>query len=114
MKNVVVKKNVWFTDEDDTLQFPDEWTINVFGNQVLPALSDKEIDQRLDEPIDSLPLSSMAIGRKSAIILIDDISRPTPVPKLLSNVITRLSQAGIPENRIKVLIAGGTHLSLEF
>jgi nickel-dependent lactate racemase len=109
MKNVVVKKNVWFSDEDDTLQFPEDWTINVFGTQYLPALSDTEINQRLDEPIDSLRLSLMAIGRKSAIILIDDISRPTPVTKLLSNVIARLSQAGVPANGIKVLIAGGTH-----
>jgi nickel-dependent lactate racemase len=109
MKNFVIKKNVWFSDEDDTLQFPDDWTINIFGNQLLPALSDKEIYQRIDEPIDSLRLSSMANGQKSAIILIDDISRPTPVIKLLSIVIAILSQAGVPTNRIKVLIAGGTH-----
>jgi len=47
MKNVVIKKNVWFSDEDDTLQFPDDWAINVFGNQLLPALSDKEIKPKI-------------------------------------------------------------------
>ena len=109
MKNVVIKKNVWSSDEEDTLQFPDDWTINIFGNQLLPALSDKEIIQRLDEPIDGLRLSSLGNGRKSAIILIDDISRPTPVSNLLSHVIAKLSQAGIPANKIKVLVAGGTH-----
>ena len=109
LKNISIKKNAWFSDEDVALQFPDNWIINVFGDQYLPALSDTEINDRLDEPIECLPLSALAEEKKSAIILVDDISRPTPVAKILQNVIERLTRVGFPLMGIKILIANGSH-----
>lgn len=114
MNKVVTRQNVWFTDEEVVLQFPDNWTINVLGNQFLPALSDAEIINRLDEPFESLPLSILAAGKKSAVILIDDISRPTPVARILLKVIERLIQGGIQLTGIKILIASGTHKKTTF
>jgi nickel-dependent lactate racemase len=75
------------------------------------ALSDPaaEVDRSLTAPIDSMPLTEMARGRKNAVIVISDITRPVPNQMLLPVIIARLEQAGLSADSISILIATGIH-----
>jgi nickel-dependent lactate racemase len=67
------------------------------------------IEAALDSPIASPPLEELARGRESAAISICDITRPAPNRLVLPPVLNRLERAGIPRDRITILIATGLH-----
>lgn len=77
----------------------------------LPKLADPHasIRQALDQPVHSLPFKALARGRKSACILICDITRPVPNHLFLRPMIEDLLETGVPANRICVLVATGLH-----
>ncbi len=61
------------------------------------------------EPISSPPLAKLAEGRDSACIVISDITRPVPNKIILPPILETLEQAGIPQDKITILIATGIH-----
>jgi nickel-dependent lactate racemase len=61
------------------------------------------------KPIGTRPLKEIAQGRTDACIVICDITRPVPNTTLLPPILETLHEAGIPSNRVKILIATGTH-----
>ncbi|MDQ0304290.1 nickel-dependent lactate racemase [Ancylobacter polymorphus] len=83
----------------------------VLRKATLPKLPDNAaaIRHALDNPIDSAPLAALASGRKSACILICDITRPVPNRLFLRPMIETLLAAGIPADGITVLVATGLH-----
>lgn len=109
MKKISLRKNVWNSDEEYFLEFPEEWDVHVYGGRTDPSLSEDEIESKLDNPISCQPLSTLALGKQSAVILIDDITRPTPTGQLLPKVISRLISSGIQAKNITILVATGTH-----
>ena len=62
-----------------------------------------------DGPVGCEPLSRLAQGKTSACILICDITRPVPNRLFLRPMIETLTSAGIPLDRITVLVATGLH-----
>ncbi len=71
-----------------------------------PAAS---VRHALSDPIDSPALAELARGRKSACILICDITRPVPNNLFLRPMIETLVASGIALDRIVVLVATGLH-----
>ncbi|HSB13036.1 MAG TPA: nickel-dependent lactate racemase [Bryobacteraceae bacterium] len=67
------------------------------------------IDQALDTPIGCAPVMEMAKGKGSAAISVCDITRPAPNRQVLPPLLRRLERAGIPRERITILIATGLH-----
>jgi nickel-dependent lactate racemase len=77
----------------------------------LPKLPDgpAAIRAALEEPIGSPSLRALARGRRSACILICDITRPVPNRLFLRPIIETMVAEGIPLHRITVLVATGLH-----
>lgn len=73
------------------------------------AMPAEAVQSALTRPIASAPLQEVAQGKKDAIIVISDITRPVPNSLLLPIVIEHLQAAGIPAARITILIATGIH-----
>lgn len=104
----------WYGDGRHTLSFPAGWTID---NLSPPAglditdheFTDDQIAAALDAPYDSPPIEALAAGKNSAVIVVDDLARPTPTARLLPPVLARLSSAGVPLENVALLIATGAH-----
>jgi nickel-dependent lactate racemase len=92
-------------------ELPDRNLIGVLGLTPAPLLADpvRAIEQALDSPIGTLPLAELARGKTDACIVICDITRPVPNQILLPPVLRTLERAGIPPEKITILIATGTH-----
>lgn len=73
------------------------------------ANPEAELARMLAKPIGSPSLFDLAKGRKSACILICDITRPVPNELLLTGILETLEQAGVPPAGILILIATGLH-----
>ncbi len=76
-----------------------------------PGLKDEAgaVRQALENPIGTPRLREMARGRKSAVIVVNDITRPTATYKLLPHLIQELKDGGMRENQVQLLVATGTH-----
>lgn len=99
----------WYEQSTRTLSFPDDWDVRYCAMQERPTMTPEKIEEAIDHPIGTATLEQLAAGKKSACIIIDDISRPTPGDLLLPMVIKKLVKAGMDYSQIKVLVALGGH-----
>ncbi|MEM0088726.1 MAG: lactate racemase domain-containing protein [Archaeoglobaceae archaeon] len=89
---VSVPSYPWFGDRDLTLEFPEDWEVKVFkmNGHESPAISREEILKALRGPIGAKPLSEIAKGKDSAVIIFDDLTRPTKVREIAEIVLDEL------------------------
>ncbi|HYL82163.1 MAG TPA: nickel-dependent lactate racemase [Candidatus Acidoferrum sp.] len=76
-----------------------------------PGLEDTPaaIRHALAHPIGSRRLREIARGKKSAVIVVNDITRPTASDKLLPPLLAELAEAGLGSQQVLLLVATGTH-----
>jgi nickel-dependent lactate racemase len=67
------------------------------------------IAESLCRPVESKPLAEIARGRKNAVIVISDITRPAPNRLILPPLLHTIEAAGIPRSAVSLLIATGIH-----
>src|SRR5262249_17136224 len=70
---------------------------------------DGAIAAALARPIGTPPLAELARGKKTACILICDITRPVPNKLILPPLLKTIEDAGVPRSGITILIATGLH-----
>lgn len=108
-QSIFLRQNAWYGDNNLALSFPASWQIDLIGNQILPALTPSQITEALQHPIQSGTLRELARGKRNALILVDDLSRPTPLDQILPVVLSELKEAGLQAHNITLLACGGTH-----
>jgi len=67
------------------------------------------VEGALAAPIESPRLRELAHGLEDVVLVVDDLTRPTPISLLLPPVVAELRAAGVPLGAITVLVALGTH-----
>ncbi|MFQ6078351.1 MAG: nickel-dependent lactate racemase, partial [Thermodesulfobacteriota bacterium] len=77
----------------------------------LPGVEDERegILCALERPIGTPPLREIAKKGMKTIIVVNDVTRPTPTYKLLPPLLQELEACGIPDRDIFMLVATGTH-----
>jgi nickel-dependent lactate racemase len=97
--------------EGMTIDLPPGARPTVIAKRPLPRHADPHaaIERALAEPVGARPFDQLVRGRKSACILICDVTRPVPNQLFLRPLIERMLAAGIPRERISVLVATGLH-----
>ena len=68
-----------------------------------------EIRRAMATPIGSPPLREVASGKRDAVVVVNDITRPAPSREMLAGILEELRIAGIPETAVTVVIATGNH-----
>ena len=79
--------------------------------QDAPPLADPEgaLEAALRNPVGTKPLAELAAGKKTACVVVCDITRPVPNKLLLPPILRTLEAAGVPRAGITVLVATGLH-----
>lgn len=92
-------------------ELPDERIVRTLRYKDAPPLPDPRASLRavLEKPNGMPPLAEIAKGRKDACIVICDITRPVPNELILRPVLEILENAGIPREKITILVATGLH-----
>ncbi len=93
------------------VRMPDTCEVTVLRKNPLPLVDDVPgaVGQAFAEPTGAPPLAALAEGKRSACILICDITRPVPNHVFLGPMIRILLDRGIPARNITVLVATGLH-----
>ena len=109
--NIVKTIDISFGKGHLPVRIPADANATIIRKVPMPKLADPHaaIRQALDNPVGARPFKELAKGRKSVCILICDITRPVPNHLFLRPMIEDLLEAGVPKERISVLVATGLH-----
>jgi len=90
---------------------PDDHEVLVVQKRPMPILDDPAgaLREALQKPVGCPGLDALARGKKSACILICDITRPVPNGLILPVLIQKLKAAGFRQEDILILVATGLH-----
>jgi nickel-dependent lactate racemase len=90
---------------------PDDRVVGPLAIRPAPPLPDAEaaIAHAIANPIGTKPLAEIARGRKTACILVCDITRPVPNKLILPPLLRTLLEQGIKKEDICILVATGLH-----
>ena len=93
------------------LRLPDGVAVSVAApTEATPAADPAAaVAQALRGPIGARPLAELARGRRDAVIVISDKTRPVPNALVLPPILRTLEDAGIDRSRIEILVATGLH-----
>jgi nickel-dependent lactate racemase len=111
MQKISVPSHLWYENQERELTFPDRWKIQNLNSTGFekPGLNSKQIKEKIDHPIGSLPLEELAQGKKQAVIVFDDMTRPTPVKDVAPHITAALHRAGLKKDQIRFIWALGSH-----
>ena len=104
----------WYGEEEMALPFPETWEVHecrMTGHDT-PALSDDQLRETLQQPLGTEPLRALAQGKKQAVILFDDLTRPAPTWKILPFVLDELQAAGLSDDQIRFVGAFANHAAM--
>src|SRR5512138_1133321 len=92
-------------------EFPEELRVTVIRKNPMPVAGDPAgaLARAFQSPVGTPPLRTLARGRRSACILVCDITRPVPHQRLLPGLVEELTAAGIDRANILILVATGLH-----
>ena len=93
------------------VELPDGLEVTVIRKPAMPVLPDPSgaVRAALARPVGARALVEEARGKKTACILICDITRPVPNSLVLQPLIRELLAGGVPASGITVLVATGLH-----
>jgi len=111
MKTVLVPSRLWHENTERELTFPDRWDVTDLTSPGFdkPGLSPEQIRDKVDHPIAGPTLEELAKGKQQAVIVFDDMTRPTPVKEVAPFVLDALHRAGMKREQIRFLWALGSH-----
>ncbi|MBY0456858.1 MAG: nickel-dependent lactate racemase, partial [Gemmataceae bacterium] len=76
-----------------------------------PPLADPDaaVAAAVANPIGTRPLAELARGKKTACVVVCDITRPVPNALILPHILRAIEGAGVPRAGIAILVATGLH-----
>jgi len=101
----------WRDPEYLELSFPNSWNVTAcrMNGADGPTLNDNDIKQSILNPVGTKKISSLAKGKKTIVIVVDDMTRTTPVSRIIPHVLEELDKASINTHQITILLALGAH-----
>lgn len=109
---VTMRADAWYGDRPLTLPFPSDWDVCVHRPDTPPPLTPLELADAIAHPVGRPPLRELARGRRRPIIIVDDLTRPTPAHHVVPLLLDELAAAGIDAASTTVISATGTHGAL--
>jgi nickel-dependent lactate racemase len=103
---------IFYQGKREKINLPSDWKLLGVGEpkQVSPIADVvAELKKALNSPLGMSSLSSVCAQAKSAAVIVDDQTRPTPAYLILPELLNQIERAGVPQDRISVIIGRGTH-----
>lgn len=93
------------------IEIPDERLVGAYGPRHVEGqgLTDDALRGKIRRPIGAPPLWEMARGAQRVLVVTDDITRQTPLHRVVPLILEELRSAGVPDAAVRILIGLGTH-----
>lgn len=99
----------WHEPHEHELDVPAGWEVHRLDPDDGPEVDATAVDAAFAEPQGTPPLREIARDRRRAVVAIDDITRPTPVARVLPFVLRELEAAGLPRSAVTILVGTAAH-----
>lgn len=93
------------------IDLPDDAPVTVIEPQFVPGLPDEKeaIVEALRSPLGTPPLRDLVQPDDTVAVVFSDLTRPMPNDRVLPVLLSELALAGVPDERIVLINALGTH-----
>ncbi|MGD9050142.1 MAG: nickel-dependent lactate racemase [Anaerolineae bacterium] len=93
------------------IELPDDAPVTVIEPEPVPGLSDEQasITEALRSPLGAPPLQELVQPQDTVAVVFSDLTRPMPNDRVLPPLLEELSLAGVPDDRVVLINALGTH-----
>jgi nickel-dependent lactate racemase len=97
--------------ENVELDVPDRNLAFYVHRSELPAAKNipGSIAEAMRSPFGLPPIGKLASGKDRIVVLVDDVTRPTPLKQILPTVLEQLCAEGAKADNIRIIIGLGTH-----
>ena len=107
-------EKIHYGEEIIEFSLPEKWKVVTRGEpRFLPGVENEieEVRRALKNPIGAERLSSLARGRKNAVIITYDYTRPQNILKyLVPAILEELNAAGLKDEQVTLVMGGGSHV----
>ncbi|MBN2335914.1 nickel-dependent lactate racemase [Candidatus Bathyarchaeota archaeon] len=93
------------------LKIPDRYSYSVLEPREMKGIPDPRdaLRDSVTNPIGARSLPEIAEGSRNPCIIVSDSTRPTPSRLIAETALEALNTAGVPDEKVKVIIATGLH-----
>ena len=109
----VLPWGAWFGDRERRFSLPEGWTAEVASIRGAPPLPPEEVRAALGRGVGAPPLAELARGRRDAIVVVEDLTRPARLAEILPAVVSELRRGGLTADRVRILVGCGGHAPLD-
>ena len=112
MSTLELPQLAWYGTTALELPMPDGWQVEMchMAGYDRPTLTPDQIKVAVSKNLyGTPPIRELAKGKKEVVIIFDDMTRVTKAADIVPSVIEELEQAGIPDDRIRFIVALGCH-----
>ncbi|MFC1932047.1 lactate racemase domain-containing protein [Chloroflexota bacterium] len=111
INTITLPQLAWYGSKKLELSLPDSWSVESYNmaGYNRPAMKIDEIKTSIANPIGITTIRELARGKNEVVIIFDDMTRVTRAAEIVPFVLEELSQAGIPDNKIRFICALGCH-----
>lgn len=111
---ISLPQRLWYDNGTLDIEFPDTWQVELcpMRGAARPALNHTQIEEAIENPIGTARLRDLARGKKRAVIVFDDMTRPTRTYEIAPILLRELLSGGLEEEDITFVCALGTHGAL--
>ncbi len=106
---IEIRTGAWFGEQIRRLDFPSGWRAERLDPADAPALDDAGLERAFAEPLGTPPLRELTRGRRRAVVAIDDLTRPTPTPRILPALFRELRAGGLDADAVRILVGTAAH-----
>ena len=104
-----LRTRAWYGDEPLALPLPAAWDVTTLWPDTPPPLSDDDIARALEHPAGQPPIKDLARGKSRPLVIVDDLTRPTPASRVMPHLLRHFAAAGIASSDVTILMGSGTH-----
>ena len=101
-------------DQTLTAPLPADWTVQQVAIPAIPSSGEDWIERLADaiaQPEGMPPLGKLLTARSDGriVVIVEDLTRHSPLPVILETVFREFHHAGIPDENIEIFFATGMH-----
>jgi len=115
MKKISIPSRLWYENKEWELTFPDRWQVDNLNPPGFekPALNPEQIREKIEHPLKGPTLEEIARDKNQAVIVFDDMTRPTPVKDVAPFILQSLHKAGMKKDQVRFIWALGAHTAYD-
>ena len=113
MKSIYIPWGAWYQEKKLELSYPENWDVSVCDIGSKRGIDRDGIKDAIYKPVGVDRISTIAKGKETVAIAIEDITRPSYLGDIVSIIIEELHISGIRDENIKFIICNGAHKPLQ-